>query len=119
MGFVEGARLFNTGKYWEAHEAWEDVWRGQKGGARIYVQAFLQMAAAYSFVRLAKLQGSRYLFEKALEKFERFRSVDVGLPLDSLVDGMGGMLAQLDSIPANGRYLLTPSQVPNLDLPGL
>jgi len=42
----EGARLFNDGRYWEAHEAWEDVWRTAAGQERAFVQALILLAAA-------------------------------------------------------------------------
>jgi predicted metal-dependent hydrolase len=42
----EGAHLFNAGRYWEAHEAWETPWRATTGQERAYVQALILLAAA-------------------------------------------------------------------------
>ena len=42
----EGARLFNAGCYWEAHEAWEEQWRRASGDERKFVQALILLAAA-------------------------------------------------------------------------
>lgn len=41
-----GARLFNAGHYWEAHEAWEGPWSRASGAERAYVQALILLAAA-------------------------------------------------------------------------
>ncbi|MGX9686506.1 DUF309 domain-containing protein [Deinococcus wulumuqiensis] len=41
-----GAELFNAGHWWEAHEAWEDVWRVSTGEQRALVQALILLAAA-------------------------------------------------------------------------
>jgi predicted metal-dependent hydrolase len=42
----EGARLFNDGLWWEAHEAWEGPWARETGAWRSYVQALILLAAA-------------------------------------------------------------------------
>lgn len=41
-----GARLFNAGEWWEAHEAWEGVWATSAGTERSFVQALILLAAA-------------------------------------------------------------------------
>lgn len=42
-----GADLFNSGAYWESHEAWEQVWRRCDAPSRIFFQGLIQLAAAY------------------------------------------------------------------------
>lgn len=41
-----GARLFNEGQWWEAHEAWEAEWLRASGTERQYIQALILLAAA-------------------------------------------------------------------------
>ena len=41
-----GARLFNAGDWWEAHEAWETYWMTAEGQERAFVQALILLAAA-------------------------------------------------------------------------
>ena len=41
-----GARLFNAGQWWEAHEAWEERWRIATGDERAFIQALILLAAA-------------------------------------------------------------------------
>ncbi len=46
-GFVRtGVALYNAGRYWEAHEALEAVWRDSRGTARPLWQGLIQAAAA-------------------------------------------------------------------------
>jgi hypothetical protein len=46
-GFVRsGISLYNAGRYWEAHEALETVWRAERGPARALWQGLIQAAAA-------------------------------------------------------------------------
>lgn len=45
--FGEGVRLFNERRYFEAHEAWELVWRRTPAGVeREVLQGLIQIAAA-------------------------------------------------------------------------
>lgn len=46
-GFVhQGVALYNAGRFWEAHEALEQVWRASGGAARPLWQGLIQAAAA-------------------------------------------------------------------------
>jgi predicted metal-dependent hydrolase len=42
-----GIGLFNAGKFWHAHEAWELVWQRQSADERLFFQGLIQLAAAY------------------------------------------------------------------------
>src|SRR5688572_3026853 len=47
-GFRRGAELWNRGRYWEAHEAWEEPWRaaGRHSAAGRFLQGLILLAAA-------------------------------------------------------------------------
>jgi predicted metal-dependent hydrolase len=46
--YLYGIDLFNHGYYWEAHEAWESLWRhcGCKGTTADFLKALIHLAAA-------------------------------------------------------------------------
>lgn len=45
-GLAEGIRLFNSGRYWDAHEAWEHVWMpDRKGPESGFYKGLIQVAA--------------------------------------------------------------------------
>ena len=101
--FAEGVKLFNTGYFWEAHEAFEDLWRAQEGGdAKVFVQAFVQMASGYSFIKLCKLSSAIYLFEKAIEKFREYEMIDSGVKLLPMIEGMQKTLEAIRKYSLNG-----------------
>lgn len=52
----EGVGLFNAGRYWEAHEALEAVWRCTSGPERAIWQGLIQAAAAM----LHRERGNRH-----------------------------------------------------------
>ena len=115
--FLEGVHLFNKGYHWEAHEAWEDVWRDQEGDAKAYVQAFLQMADAYSFLKLSKAGSAKYLLEKAVEKLLEFEHLDSGMPLTPLIDSMRSALRAMASSAGNGGPHPNGAAPPVISLP--
>lgn len=45
--FEWGRALFNAGRHFEAHEVWEEAWRGESGATRLLLQGLIQIAAGY------------------------------------------------------------------------
>jgi predicted metal-dependent hydrolase len=43
----EGARRFDQGRWFEAHEVWEDVWLAERGAVRQLLQGLIQVAAGF------------------------------------------------------------------------
>jgi predicted metal-dependent hydrolase len=68
----EGIRLFNERQFWEAHEAWEDVWHVLRDDRHTYVQGLIQAAAAFVHLTNGNENGCRSQSRKALEKLEQF-----------------------------------------------
>lgn len=81
-GFQEGLRLFNQGRFWHAHEAWEDHWNQVRGqGASkatqseyaAFVQGLIQAAAGLVKLQEGNARGARLNLQKALAKLEPIR----------------------------------------------
>ncbi len=100
-----GISLFNEQKFWEAHEAWEDAWLVEQGASRLFLQALIQLAAAYhKGLRMGSAAGMARLFAAAAEKFERLARTDgriAGLDMRALAtaarQGQLGALAWADA----------------------
>ncbi len=61
---ARGVALFNEGAFFEAHEAWEDLWRAtSKEPARTLLQGLIQVAAAFHklYVQRDALSAARIL----------------------------------------------------------
>ncbi len=54
QSYLHGVDLFNHGCYWEAHEAWEDLWLPleNEDPLRIFTQGLIQASAALLKIRL-------------------------------------------------------------------
>src|SRR5437588_11741967 len=75
-----GRALFNQGRHWDAHEAWEDAWQVEEGEVKLFLQGLIQAAAALHKALVQFQPGPCVrLFDSALEKLE---------PLPA---GMGGV----------------------------
>lgn len=64
-----GAALFEAGRFFEAHEVWEEAWLEESGGERLVLQGLIQLAAAlYKESRGDPPEGCIWLLEAALSK---------------------------------------------------
>ena len=55
---MEGLKLFNKKKFFEAHEELEDAWRDETGEIRNLYQGILQVAVAYLHVTRRNFNGA-------------------------------------------------------------
>jgi hypothetical protein len=71
--FQEGLDLFNEEKYFEAHEAWEELWK--KLGSlnletvKTFIQAFIHTAAHFIHIKKGNYYPAIYQANAALKKF--------------------------------------------------
>lgn len=65
---LEGIEHFNSRRFWEAHESWEEIWLVAEGDERQFLQGLIQLAAAYHHVQRGTLRGAVRLFDSALRR---------------------------------------------------
>lgn len=90
--FEAGARLFDEGRHWDAHEAWEERWRIEtNAAARLFLQALIQLAAAYhKAIAVGDAASATRLLEKARAKLDAtaadpsWSPSELGVDLDAL-----------------------------------
>ncbi len=82
-----GVDLFNARFYWEAHEAWEVVWRtAERGSAAYYAtKGMIQITASLLTLYMCRTDASRHLasrgaelLERAIASSRRYRELDLG-----------------------------------------
>lgn len=84
--FEHGVRLFNSGKFWHSHEAWEEVWKRHKEDERLFFQGVIQLAAAYhQLVTKKSYKGMMNNFNKAHAKLEVFQPEYLGISVAPLL----------------------------------
>jgi uncharacterized protein len=77
-----GAALFDQGRFWEAHEAWEEAWLEEEGDVRLFLQGLIQVAAGYHKATV-QLQpnGCVKLLRSGLDKLEPLPPEYLGVSL--------------------------------------
>jgi predicted metal-dependent hydrolase len=79
--YLEGIEHFNAGHYYEAHEAWEDIWLRSSRDEKLFYQVLIQVAASLYHHNRGNLRGCERLYRAAKEKLARLRSPINGLDL--------------------------------------
>ena len=75
---ADGVRLFNEQKYWECHEALEEVWlEDRQDPTRNVYWAVIQVAASCIHYRDKKIIGAQGMIMKSKEKFRRCRDMHI------------------------------------------
>jgi predicted metal-dependent hydrolase len=79
-----GRSLFNSGLYFEAHEAWEDAWRVETGPVRLTLHGLIQVAAGlHKATRQNQPKGCVRLLAMGLEKLRDVPADGCGLALET------------------------------------
>jgi uncharacterized protein len=68
----DGINFFNLGQYFEAHEAWEDLWRETQGPLRFFYQGLVQAAVGLHHLNKGNLNGSMAQLRKSISKLEQY-----------------------------------------------
>jgi predicted metal-dependent hydrolase len=92
-----GVRLFNSGEFFLAHEAWEDWWRATTHPEKQTCQGIVQIAVAMQHASTGNLVGAKSVMERALRNLEGAANVFGGLDLVQLRDDIRSVIRQLVS----------------------
>ena len=84
--FQRGVALFNAGKFFEAHEVWEEIWLAEPAPEKTFLQGLIQLAAAFLHAGRGNMRGARSLLAAGIAKLERFPGDHRGLALAELRD---------------------------------
>jgi predicted metal-dependent hydrolase len=105
--FDEGIDLFNEGKFFECHEAWEEVWKRSDGEEKLFYQGIIQAAVAILHAQRGNLTGAASLYSKASAKLDHLPPEHMELALGEL----RGALKEFFAIALNGAPLPEPPKI--------
>ena len=84
--FEDGIALFNAGRFFECHEAWEEIWKRAVGEDKRFYQGLIQAAVAILHAQRGNRVGAAKLYAKASEKLDHFPDVHMGLAIAEFRD---------------------------------
>lgn len=95
--FETGINFFNSERYFEAHEAWEDLWRQTSGPRRLFYQGLIQSAAGMHHLIRGNTRGARAQLSKAVAKLEKYPAHFVQIDNGKLVADIRSLLQNLQA----------------------
>jgi hypothetical protein len=99
-GLQQGIADFRLGLYFEAHDAWEDVWRELSGRRRLFWQAMIQLAVGTHHWNNGNRRGCKSVWNKALNKCDTLGQqcdAEVPVPLLCLIAVLYDCLMALEA----------------------
>ena len=82
--YEQGIDLFNQGRFFECHEAWEEIWKRSDGELKLFYQGLIQAAVAILHVQRGNLEGARSLYQKASANLDSIPHEHMGLAIGEL-----------------------------------
>ena len=94
---AHGIALFNSGKFWEAHEAWEAIWMNHPEDGRFFIQGLIQLAAAYHQLGKKVYRGVVIHLKQARERLRLFPSDFLGIDIPPILQAIDNSLSAIES----------------------
>tara|TARA_B100001093_G_scaffold361440_1_gene346161 strand:- start:282 stop:650 length:369 start_codon:yes stop_codon:yes gene_type:complete len=82
--FIKGKKEFLDGKYYDAHETWEDLWSDYYLKDRKFVQGLIQLSVSFVHLKNNNMIGARNLLKKSKAKFSDFEGVHRSISMNKL-----------------------------------
>lgn len=91
----EAIALFNNGSWYEAHDAFEELWQEAIDTDRLLLQAIVQAAVAHVHLQRGNNRGATILLGESIGRLGRCAQGSLGLDLLSLRTTLADRLAAL------------------------
>jgi sugar phosphate isomerase/epimerase len=100
-GVREGIALFNTGAYYEAHEAIEFEWHAERGSIRRLYQGILQIGIGVHHARNGNRSGAILKLTDGITKVSEFAPAVAGIDTARLVSDAAAYLSAVIEVDGN------------------
>jgi predicted metal-dependent hydrolase len=107
----EGRRCYESGAFFEAHEHWELVWLAAPEPEKTFLQALIQIAAAFHHFQRGNRAGTASLLQSAWRRLEGYPECFAGIAIAPLHEAIRQWVQALETDPPSP---LPP--VPRLEL---
>jgi hypothetical protein len=114
--FEDGRREFLAGRYFEAHDIWEELWHRLRGPDRRYLQGLIHLAVGAYHYGNGNAAGARSQWEKAVRKLGEYPACHWGVDASGWVRWIGAYLEGNSPEPMPAHLPFQPERLP-LHLP--
>lgn len=79
--YLQGIEDFNSGRYFDAHEVWEEIWLRSPGETKLFYQMLIQAAVGLHHYERGNARGARGMYANVIEKLGRLPAIFMSLDL--------------------------------------
>lgn len=115
--FIEGIEFFNRCEFFEAHDAWEELWADYQGPSRRFYQGLIQTAVCLHHFGNGNIRGAKKLYYGCRSYLEEYRPQHLGVDLDKLLNELERCCAEiLSSTEEYPQIEIVPDLIPEIHL---
>ena len=93
--FSNALNLFNNQKWYEAHDAFEDIWNTLDGDERQIIQGILQVSVSQFHLSKGNLNGATILLGEGLGRIKNRTNINLGIDLQTFCNCLEELLRKL------------------------
>ena len=103
--------LFNNHEWYEAHDAFEEIWNYVDGDERQVIQGILQVSVSQFHLSKGNFNGATILLGEGLGRIKTRTKINIGIDLDSFCRCLEDLLRKLqykENLTENDSPFLKP-----------
>lgn len=93
---AEGLRCYRAEEFFLAHEHWEEAWLKLPEPEKTFLQALIQIAAAFHHLQLGNRRGAESLLRRAARRIDPVAMTFGGIMLEPLREQIAAWLLALE-----------------------
>src|SRR3954447_15410982 len=94
---ARGIHLFNSGRYFECHEVWEEAWTPERGPRRLFLQSLIHFAVGLYHSERGNPVGAERQLRKGLRKLGGYLPACEGIDTSRLHAEAQSVLQAIES----------------------
>ena len=87
--------LFNNHEWYDAHDAFEEIWNTVDGDERQVIQGILQVSVSQFHLTKGNFNGATILLGEGLGRIKTRTKINLGIDLESFCECLEGLLMKL------------------------
>ncbi|MBT6158607.1 MAG: DUF309 domain-containing protein [Candidatus Marinimicrobia bacterium] len=102
--FEKGLSAYQNGHYFDAHEAWEEMWSDFYLVDRDLIQGLIQLSVSFVHLSNNNLIGAKSLLKKCQKKFDKFNGLCRGIDITSLKNSLKNIEVEYQKLESNQSF---------------
>ena len=115
--YLAGIAYFNQCDFFEAHEAWEELWTEYRGDLRQFYQGLIQAAVALHHFGNGNIRGARKVYHSSRNYLDPYRPTCIGLDLQTFLSQFDACFAEVAASQEEFPDIsIDPELIPEIEL---